>query len=245
MKSNKKLLVVSGLVITLGLLSVWLRHPPEEKKLEGDLPREKPVAVIVATQTNQASPSNQRPKIKCRASELTQDEKSRLALDFEQRYKRAIANWCKAYDGHVPFTPEEVSAERFVERIGKDDSYHEYIFVVNGITIGVSDLRGSARVDYLNDPQQTRKLAILRDGSVPPSIDIPVAPDDILRMIEADGGTRFEPKELRLRPTGLSGGLNGGLFVNVGGKPNNGASWKYDFVFGPDAKLAYYLKGID
>jgi hypothetical protein len=239
-------LVVSAVAIMFGCLCLHLVHLRREpRRLLAEPPKTERAAVIVVTETNQVPRSDQRPKIKYRASELTEAEKTRFMLDFEQRYQRAIANWCKAYDGHVPFTSEKVTADRFVERIGKDDSYHEYIFVVDGITLGVSDSRGSARVDYLNDPQQTRKLAKLRDGNEPPSISIPVGANEILSMVEADGGKRFEPKELRLRPTGLSGSLNGGIFANVGGNPNNGASWKYDFVFGPDGKLAYYLKGID
>ena len=33
-----------------------------------------------------------------------------------------------------------------------------------------------------------------------------------------------------------------GTIVNVGGNPDNAASWEYDMVFGSGGKLAYYLK---
>ena len=44
-------------------------------------------------------------------------------------------------------------------------------------------------------------------------------------------------------PSGYSGALNGGAIVNVGGNPDNAASWKYDMVFGADGRLVYYLRG--
>jgi hypothetical protein len=64
-----------------------------------------------------------------------------------------------------------------------------------------------------------------------------------MRAIEAESGTRFAAGEIRIYPSGPSGSLNGGAFVHVGGDPENGASWKYDMVFDPQGKLAYYLKG--
>jgi hypothetical protein len=51
------------------------------------------------------------------------------------------------------------------------------------------------------------------------------------------------PNDIRLIPSGYSGALNGGAIVNVGGTPDNAASWKYDMVIAPDGKLAYYLRG--
>jgi hypothetical protein len=193
--------------------------------------------------TNAKSLTSRRSSIKRRASELTREERSAFAANFDQRYKPAVAKWCNAFAGHVPSAVEDVTLGSFVERIGRDSSYNEYIFVVNGMTLGVRDSKGVAQVDYLNDPQQTRKLAVLPQGAEHPVVASPVTREEVLNLIEADGGTRFPPHEIRMAPSGLSGSLNGGVLVNVGGDPRNGASWKYDMVFGPDGKLAYFLRG--
>jgi hypothetical protein len=125
-----------------------------------------------------------------------------------------------------------------------DSSYGEYVFVINGITLGVSDSRGVAQVDYLNDPQQTRKLAQIPNGAEAPIATPPITREEILNILETDSGTQFPPSEVRMTPSGFSGSLNGGVMVNVGGTPENGASWTYDMVFGPDGNLAYFLRGI-
>jgi hypothetical protein len=142
----------------------------------------------------------------------------------------------------VPFDPESVTPRNLVERLGKDASYNEYVFVVDGITLGVRDA-GGARVDYLNDPEETRKMATLPKGQVP-IMASPVTRSEVRDMLEADGGSSLTPSEIRMTPSGLSGCLNGGVLVAVGGDAGNGASWKYDVVFGPDAKLAFYRKGL-
>ena len=115
----------------------------------------------------------------------------------------------------------------------------------NTLYLGVADSKGFARVDDLNSPKETRKMATIPDGSQSPIMTTPVSKEDITRMIEADGGIRFPSHEIRMTPSGLSGSLNGGVIVNVGGDPRNGASWKYDLVFGPDSQLAFYLRGAN
>jgi hypothetical protein len=55
--------------------------------------------------------------------------------------------------------------------------------------------------------------------------------------------TDFPPAEIRIIPTAFSSSMNGGVHVNVGGDPNNAASWKYTLVFDPDGKLSYYCRG--
>jgi len=183
--------------------------------------------------------------VKHRASEFNADQKAEFMANFQRKYQPAIAEWCKAFAGHVPVGAEGVTTEDFVERIGVNALYSEYVFVVNGITLGVRDSKGSVRVDYLNDPHQTGKMAVLPDGAKAPIMETPVTREEVAQMIEAAGGSRFPAQEIRMTPSALSGSLNGGVLVHVGGDPDNGASWKYDMVFGPDGKLAYYLKGVD
>jgi hypothetical protein len=128
------------------------------------------------------------------------------------------------------------------ERVGRNAAYHDYIFVVDGITLGIQDAKGVASVDYLNDPNQTGKMSKLPNGGEAPISTAPISKDDVVKMLAAEGGTQFKPNDIRLTPSGYSGSLNGGAIVNVGGNPNNAASWKYDMVFGNDGKIAYYLK---
>jgi len=199
-----------------------------------------PVTLAAGSNSPVAHP---RSSVKHRASEFSASEKAEFVANFEGKYKPAIAKWYGAFNGHVPFAREEVTADRFVERIGINSAYGEYIFVVNGITLGVQDTKGTVQVDYLNAPQETKKMAVLPDGSKAPIVTMPITREEIVKALEAVSGTRFPAQEIRMTPSGLSGSLNGGVLANVGGTPENGASWKYDMVFGPDGKLAYYLKG--
>jgi hypothetical protein len=200
-------------------------------------------------QTPPATPTNSnigpptRLKLKHRFSEFTDEERERFSSDFEGKYKPAVTKWSKAFHGRIPIDPDDLTLKKFVERIGTTPSYSEYIFVVNGITLGVQENRGVVRVDYLNSPAQTRKLAVLPDGSQTPITTSPVTRQEVIEMLEASCGTKYAPTDVRIIPSGLSGSLAGGAFVNVGGNPENGASWKYDMVFGPDGKLAFYQKG--
>ena len=136
-----------------------------------------------------------------------------------------------------------MTLDKFAERIGTSSAYREYIFVVDGITLGIQDKKGVARVDYLNAPKQTRKMALLPDGTEAPIATTPVGKTEIIQMLAAEGGVQFSANEVRVIPSGFSGSLNGGMIVNVGGNPDNAASWIYDLVLGADGKLAYYLKG--
>ena len=182
-------------------------------------------------------------KLKSDLKDFTDFEKAEFATNFVTRYKPALEKWCGAFSNRVPISADAVTTDNFVERIGTRPAYREYIFVVDGITLGIQDKNGVARVDYLNVPQQTRELARLPDGSEAPISIAPVSKDEVVKILFAEGGTQFKPNDVRLIPSGYSGALNGGAFVNVGGNPNNAASWKYDMVFGANGKLAYYLRG--
>lgn len=244
--SLKKLTAIILAVAALSALLIWRLPKPEATRNAAPVVVASPeVATASATPAlgSNAPVARPRSSVKHRASEFSANEKAEFVANFEGKYRPAIAKWCSAFSGHIPFTPDEVTADKFVERIGINSAYGEYVFVVNGITLGVQDTKGTVQVDYLNAPQQTKKMATLPDGSKAPIVTMPVTREEIVNALDAVSGTRFPAQEIRMTPSGLSGSLNGGVLASVGGNPENGASWKYDMVFGPDGKLAYYLKG--
>ena len=205
-------------------------------------PPQPAVALATNTPPNVSSNAGFHVKVKTRYSEFTDAEKAEFQANFEKRYRPALSNWCNAYGSHVPFSQRSVTPDKLAERIGMNAAYHEYVFVVDGITLGIQDTKGIARVDYLNDPTQTKRMAMQPDGTAPLIVS-PVPRRDVMTMLVADSGNQFPPDQVRLVPSGFSGGLNGGVMVHVGGSPDNAASWKYDMVFDADGKLAYYLRG--
>lgn len=232
------------LIVSMGaiLLLFYILYHGLQPKVPAPLRAQ--ISAVVVTNAAFAALSNSvhHVKVKTRYAEFTDAERSEFDLNFENRYKPALSNWCNAYNGHLPFSSEAVTKDKFVERVGINSAYREYVFVVDGITLGIQDTSGQARVDYLNNPVQTKKMAMLPDGTAP-IIQSPVPRTDVIFMLAAECGTQFPPDQVKLVPSGFSGGLNGGVLVHVGGTPDNAASWKYDYVFGRDGKLAYYLKG--
>jgi hypothetical protein len=75
-----------------------------------------------------------------------------------------------------------------------------------------------------------------------PTAATPVAANEVAQMLKADSGKDFNESDIHITPSGYSSALNGGAYVNIGGDPDNAATWEYTLVFGPDGKLAYYLK---
>jgi len=125
---------------------------------------------------------------------------------------------------------------------------YEYIFVLDGITVGVRDsvrdAGGVPNVAYLNAPK-AGQLNVLPAGAALPITEPPVSRQETLRMLKAESGKSFSQEEVRRIPSGLGSALNGGVNVIVGGDLNNFLSWKYSLLFGPDKNLVYYGKGID
>ncbi len=172
--------------------------------------------------------------------DLSEDEQTALKETFENRLKPALHEWCKAYAGHVPFQPEALTVDNLIEEIGRG-KFRMYMFVLDGTTFGIADVDGSAHVSYLNTPD-AKKLMALPDG-MPPNTDLSVTRSEITKMLKVDSGVNFPPAEIRIIPTAFSSAMNGGVHVNVGGDPNNVASWKFTLVFGSDGILKYYCKG--
>ena len=242
---KKTLVATLVLIVIMGWAIFGKRQPSEKPGVEVT---ERPTAVTNAEPREvhfTVSPTNRLHKLKTRYSEFTDAEKDEFRSNFVTKYKPAFLKWCNAFTNRVPISPNDLSADNFVERVGKTLAYSEYVFVVNGVTLGIQDLRGVARVDYLNDPLQTSKMTKLPDGSQAPTIVTPVSKDDVVKMLMAEGGNQFKPNAVRLMPSGVSGALNGGAIVNVGGTPDNAASWEYDMVLSDNGKLAYYLKPIN
>lgn len=242
----KKFLLGVAAILAVVAVIVMVRTRLESKpSIQQEPEPPKPVAVTPPA-TNEVRTNNlgvyPLEKVKTRYQYFTDAEKAEFQSNFVSRYKPALNKWCGAFSGRVPFSPDEVTSDKFVERIGPTARYHEYIFVVDGITMGIADKAEGASVDYLNAPSQTRQLSTMPTGGQAPISSAPITRDELIQMLYADGGVQFKPNDIRITPTGFSGSLNGGAYVSVGGSPDNEASWDYDIVLGNDGKLAFYLR---
>src|SRR5690348_7946048 len=170
-------------VVCVALVSgLWrsARQPAQQPSVEADVSTG---LVRVAAVTQVVTMVQDPNKIKRRASELSPGEREWLRANFEAKYKPAIERWREAYGGHVPFSPGAVTADRFVERIGRDPSYNEYVFVVEGITLGVVESKGSVQVGYFNVGSETARLGTIPKQPGPPSLESPVPKEEIRRML--------------------------------------------------------------
>jgi hypothetical protein len=238
------------IIVAIGLIAGYFLMRAARPVPEYSMPS---ASMVAAEQTpSQSDEQKQEPKrnepkgpiqLKFRASEFSNNQKSVFAENFQKKYQPAILKWSKAYHGHLPIAPEDITADKLAERVGNGDAYSEYIFVVNGVTLGVRDSKAEVAVDYLNVKKQTQKLNTLPDGSEVPKLTSPVGQQEILQMIRNDLGKEFNAKDVRTTPTGIAGALNGGAMVEVGGDPDNFASWRLNLVFDANGSLAYYLKG--
>jgi hypothetical protein len=163
-------------------------------------------------------------------------------VDLDKKYKPVLSNWLAAYAGRVPFEIGDVSLDTFCGWGGSSNA-HTYTFVLkDGVTLTIADSKyqNATYVCDLNAPKQSSLLMELPTDGRSPIMTMPITRADIIDMVERDSGYRYTEGQIRMGPTGLSGSLNGGAHVEIGGNPNNAASWEYSFVFGPDGKLAIY-----
>jgi hypothetical protein len=172
--------------------------------------------------------------------DMSAEQYAAFKAKFEQALRPVIAKWVKAYDGHIPFKPENLTADRLWGQIS-GGSYNMYTFMVDGVTVCVEDARGKIRFSYISTPE-SQKLSQLPRGDLP-TPEMPVTRDDVIQMLKSDSGIDFAPADIRMTPSAYGTAMNGGAIVTVGGDPNNAASWKYNLVFGPSGNLTYYLKG--
>lgn len=159
---------------------------------------------------------------------------------FTNRLYPAFDSWAKVYSGHIPFNPQLLTVDALVGELGRGN-YCMYTFMLDGVTLSIEDVKGVVHVSYLSSPE-AKKLAVLPRG-VPPNPELPLPRSEIERMASLDSGSRFPTADIRLIPTAFSSAMNGGVQVQIGGDPNNAASWKLTLVFGPDGKLTYYCRG--
>lgn len=239
-----KIFLVAILALGLLVMMLWPRHAVTLTQPESITPS------LAASESNKIAISRPIEKqtvpelagLRKRLTEFSEEERQKFEADFRSRLKPAIVKWAEAFDGHLPFSADDVTPDNLAERIGRDDRFREHVFVVNGITLGLRDANGDAAVDYLNNPIETKKLAVLPNNQGPPKIDRPISREKLIEMLAADSGNRFQLHEVRIKPSGFSGSLNGGSLVQVGGNPGNSATWKYDMVIGADGRLAFYLR---
>lgn len=181
-----------------------------------------------------------RPHIKLRASELTAEETAEFEKKFAEKIKPAVERWCKIYAGHVPFELKDVTADKLRERFGKDSSFYDYGFVINGTTLSVVDDHGAVHVSYLMSPAAALLFQIPRNPGRPKPVS--VTKEEILRLLKADSGEDFPANQIAMRPTAYAGAMNGGVSVDVGEGVNADYAplFRYSMVFGPDGNLACY-----
>ena len=49
---------------------------------------------------------------------MTEAERLDLARKFNEKFKPAVAKWCKAYEGRIPFRAEDVTLDKFHSVLG-------------------------------------------------------------------------------------------------------------------------------
>jgi len=236
-------MVAVGGILTVALLlsfNQFRRGNPEHVPALAEPTRPTEHRVVGVDNTNRHT-LGRRTRAQVAPAEFDDTERRAFQDNFEKKYKPAIQRWAATYQGHVPFDPRAVSAQHCISRVGVNSDYYSYMFLIDGVTLGVEDRNGSVRLDYVGTTG-TKKMMMMPTGAQP-VLEPPVAKQDIISMVRADLGPIGANDEIRIIPSGLSSALNGGAIVCVGGDPNNFASWKINIVFKPDGQLAYYLLG--
>lgn len=194
-------------------------------------------------QTNRLSkPSNLLNIVK--AADFSEKEKADFAEKFRKELKPAVDKWLLAYKDHIPFESADLSLEKFHSRMGK--RILTYTFMPDqDTTVVVRDSSDGkpAMVDYLMSRKAAVALNNLPQSGAVPDLTIPIAREDVIRMVKADSGVEFKPNEVIIRPTAAACALNGGAFVNIlptGKDPNNALNFKIMMVVGADGKLVNY-----
>jgi hypothetical protein len=173
-----------------------------------------------------------------RKAELSPGELKQLEWLFRERLKPALQRWAQAYDGRIPFNPEEVAMENLHSRLGDHPGRYAYTFMVNGSTLSFVEQEGNYAVGYLSAPDAP-KLNDVHGGQTP-IVTVPVTKEQVIAMVKADIGEEFPMEEVRISPTGLACAINGGAFVRVKPLGKNNEVGVVNLVIGPDGKLISY-----
>ena len=183
-------------------------------------------------------------------AEMTEVEKAAMTNLFRTKLKPSVEKWAKVYGNRVPFNLADLGMDKFVEQIGRDSkTYHSYTFVVGDITLGITQQNGDTQVQYLASKSELQTLQALPTTGAAPDLSIPVTPQDVLQMAEADSGQQLPRNLVQLIPSAESGSMAGGAIVNVGnqvknamGIPISNVSAGFNYVFAKSGSLAFYLR---
>jgi hypothetical protein len=243
MKSAPAIIIGIIILLVVGALFFLRTRPVTLTTETTPAPPTQAVAVVVTNPPTTSHPQSRtnHPGTTL-AGEFTDAERRTLTNAFTEKFKPALERWFKAYEGRVPFRPEDVTLDKFAERIeGISDLY---TFVFNGITLTIQYRDGKANVYYLALRDEIKQLNDLPHGAVPQT-ELPVTRDQVIQMVEADTSVKFKPNEVLLDPTGIATAMNGGAKVRIGppkNAPPGVGPYKIDMTFGPDGKLCYYMK---
>lgn len=164
--------------------------------------------------------------------------KERPRQKIQGELQTGVEKWCKAYEGRIPFRPEDFNLDKFIERDGKPNNRF-YTFVFDGTTLVIWEKDGATKVFYMMTRAAAKSLNDLPHGTVP-SAKMHVSRDDIIHMVKADTGVEFQLRDVQMQPTGLGSAMSGGAFVDI--QPGGPETKVLSFVFGEDGNLAYYLR---
>lgn len=201
---------------------------PDEK-----LPTKAPIA---------ANSSGSSQRFAKKAADMTAEEKAKLAKDFKEKYKPAVEKWFQAYADRVPFELDDFTLDKFHSCLGD----YMYTFMIGDTTFTVQDSpKLGLKISYLMTRKGARDLNNLPGNGFVPDLTVPVAREEIIRMVTADSGVEFKPNEVIIKPTAAACALNGGAFVSIlpaGAEPGNALNNKISMVFGSNGKLVSYVR---
>jgi hypothetical protein len=189
------------------------------------------------------------PTLPLMPSAMTMDDWNTFQAYFHSHLRPAILNWYESYGERSPFDGYTVTVSNFLHRVSAPGKTHgQFMFYVDGVTLGVGhyekESAGRPRVVYVAS-KKSRALSVIPEQVPKPILILPITRPDIAALAEADLGEVFTPDEIMIYPSGLSGSVNGGAIVEVGGDGYNALTTRLSLVFGPDGKLIYYHKGLD
>jgi hypothetical protein len=173
--------------------------------------------------------------------DFTDAERTELTNLFNSKLRPAAQHWFAAYSNHVPFNLNDLTLDKFTNRLGKRARL--YTFVLGDSTLVIQDRGDTAKVNYMMSHKGAVALNNLPTTGTMPDLSMPVTRTEVAGMVLADTGVQFKPNEIIMRPTAAASGVNGGAYVNMiptGEDPNNGLSSKVDLIFDAAGKLVNY-----